>query len=41
MVLREELAAKERKHREEVEMLKRTNAQLKEQLESMLSAPKK
>merc|ERR1719316_2370020 len=28
----------ERKHREEVEMLKRTNAQLKEQLESMLQA---
>merc|ERR1712185_821860 len=26
----------ERKHKEEVEMLKRTNAQLKEQLESML-----
>jgi len=31
----------ERKHREEVDMLKRTNAQLKEQLESMLQAPKK
>jgi len=31
----------ERKHREEVDMLKRFNAQLKEQLESMLQAPKK
>jgi len=31
----------ERKHKEEVEMLKRTNAQLKEQLETMLQAPKR
>lgn len=31
----------DRKHKEEVEMLKRTNLQLKEQLESMLQAPKK
>jgi len=33
--------AEERKHKEEVEAAKRNNAQLKERLESLLSAPKK
>jgi len=31
----------ESKHGEEVEFLKKTNKQLKDQLESLLSAPKK
>merc|ERR1719453_1260516 len=33
--------AEERKHKEEVEAAKRNNAQLKERLETLLSAPKK